>query len=651
MRYPTMILAAILACGPSAVEGDEATRESLQQLYVEPVAVAKRASEPPTLDGRLDDAVWRTVEPAAFGFSDATTPGRPRNTTAMRVACDERHLYVAFDCKELRGIKAGAEGEYNEKVPADDHVSILLFPEGHAFCDEKHSNVAILIKVNPKGATWARRYRYLEGDARPGDAIRIEGLAAAAATYAGRWAAEVKVPLAPFFPDASKMPAVWKANFFRKRWARLYDSVEPGDPGYANWTTSWKPSAFLPTFCPSPDMFGILYLPVGKVVPEKVLALKRGPAQPTKAPVKGKDTALPGFELSPSVLEEFLGGPVAFVRHVDRGPAVRGDLSDPLWRKAEPFVLRYLDLFVGGEVEKNRTYVRLLADDEHVYVGFDCEEAFMQEIRANRDGVDPGGIWTDDCIDALFDPGRTETYRYFYIGANVKGAYTKRRMKNDLAWQPASMRIKTSLADDRWRAEIRVSFEDLGVRKGRMPKMWGGNFFRGRWARRPVMDETPGWPNWDCAWRPNPIGTAHVPEHWGFLWFQKADVVQPHVARFLKARGVDLAAAGLEEMKPVPPKPAPLPEAPPTPAFARKCEARSAGENVLVRFAAKAPTDVAVWIADGKGKVVRHLAAGALGAKAPEPLKADALGQEIVWDGRDDGGRRLEAGAYTVHVG
>ena len=42
----------------------------------------------------------------------------------------------------------------------------------------------------------------------------------------------------------------------------------------------------------------------------------------------------------------------------------------------------------------------------------------------------------DDCIDALFDPGRTETYRYFYIAVNVRGAYfycfTSLELRNSL---------------------------------------------------------------------------------------------------------------------------------------------------------------------------------------------------------------------------
>ena len=62
--------------------------------------------------------------------------------------------------------------------------------------------------------------------------------------------------------------------------------------------------------------------------------------------------------------------------------------------------------------------------------------------------------------------------------------------------------------------------------------------------------------------------------------------------------------------------------------------------QVKIAFTVAVPTDVEVAVLDSAGKVVRHLAAGALGAKnpPPEPLKA-GLAQELSWDGKDDAGK------------
>ncbi len=85
--------------------------------------------------------------------------------------------------------------------------------------------------------------------------------------------------------------------------------------------------------------------------------------------------------------------------------------------------------------------------------------------------------------------------------------------------------------------------------------------------------------------------------------------------------------------------------------FAAVPAAVAEGEGVKITFAAAAPTDCAVWILDEKGEKVRHLAAGMLGGDAPPPLAAKSLKQSLVWDGRDDRGRPVAKGKYTVKVG
>jgi len=77
-----------------------------------------------------------------------------------------------------------------------------------------------------------------------------------------------------------------------------------------------------------------------------------------------------------------------------------------------------------------------------------------------------------------------------------------------------------------------------------------------------------------------------------------------------------------------------------------------AGDQFKIDFAADRETDVAVYIEDADGKVLRHLAAGALGNNAPPPLKPGSLKQSILWDGKDDEGRRVQAAkGLRVRVG
>ena len=84
--------------------------------------------------------------------------------------------------------------------------------------------------------------------------------------------------------------------------------------------------------------------------------------------------------------------------------------------------------------------------------------------------------------------------------------------------------------------------------------------------------------------------------------------------------------------------------------FASKPNVTRVGEGAKLEFAVSAPTDAEVAVLTADGNVVRHLAAGMLGANAPAPFKKDALRQELVWDGRDDSGKPAPGGTFEIRV-
>lgn len=72
-------------------------------------------------------------------------------------------------------------------------------------------------------------------------------------------------------------------------------------------------------------------------------------------------------------------------------------------------------------------------------------------------------------------------------------------------------------------------------------------------------------------------------------------------------------------------------------------------KNWTVTFELDSLSDVEVAIVDPeKSTVVRHLAAGVLGPKAPPPLVANARAQKIAWDGKDDYGNPVPNAARMV---
>jgi len=74
-------------------------------------------------------------------------------------------------------------------------------------------------------------------------------------------------------------------------------------------------------------------------------------------------------------------------------------------------------------------------------------------------------------------------------------------------------------------------------------------------------------------------------------------------------------------------------------------------EGHAITFELKAPNDVRVRVVDDGGKIVRRLACGVVGRRrAATPLKSGSLKQRIVWDGRDDAGKPVDASKCEVVI-
>jgi len=86
-------------------------------------------------------------------------------------------------------------------------------------------------------------------------------------------------------------------------------------------------------------------------------------------------------------------------------------------------------------------------------------------------------------------------------------------------------------------------------------------------------------------------------------------------------------------------------------AFEARPAATKAGDRTKLAFSITAPADVEVAVLDARGKVVKHLAAGLLGASQPppEPLRP-GLSQALEWDGKDDLGRPAAGAPFRFRV-
>ena len=90
-----------------------------------------RVAAPPAIDGRLDEACWRTPpQITRFRCVDADYP-TPTQPTIAWVACDDDTLYIAARCLEERMDMVPAfETGHDGRVWRDDCLEVFLMPGG-----------------------------------------------------------------------------------------------------------------------------------------------------------------------------------------------------------------------------------------------------------------------------------------------------------------------------------------------------------------------------------------------------------------------------------------------------------------------------------------------------------------------------------------
>src|SRR5262245_48028826 len=90
MRFPTGSICLLLSCLsiPAAAASDQASRER-------PAIHAMETSQPPKIDGVLDEAVWKTATPIDKFVQQEPREGQPAtDRTEVRVLYDSKHIYI-----------------------------------------------------------------------------------------------------------------------------------------------------------------------------------------------------------------------------------------------------------------------------------------------------------------------------------------------------------------------------------------------------------------------------------------------------------------------------------------------------------------------------------------------------------------------------
>lgn len=170
----------------------------------------------------------------------------------------------------------------------------------------------------------------------------------------------------------------------------------------------------------------------------------------------------------------------AYEYHIHRASAainVDGDASDPAWQQAELATDFFQMLPMDTGRAEVRTEVRMLYDDQNVYllaINYDLAEGpwMVESLRRDWNFV------KNDNFIFFLDPFDDQT-NGFTFGANAEGAPWDGIMfeggKVDLSWE-SRWQSAVKATDDRWVFEMAVPFKTLRYKQG--ITRWGINFSR-----------------------------------------------------------------------------------------------------------------------------------------------------------------------------
>lgn len=168
--------------------------------------------------------------------------------------------------------------------------------------------------------------------------------------------------------------------------------------------------------------------------------------------------------------------PTMHAVRIDAGqaPVIDGDLSDPVWTKAQAVDEFYQLEPTEGAPASEKTVVRVLYDADNLYIGVMAYDDGPITARVKqRDGNIDG----DDLIRIYLDPDKTRRNAYIFE-INPLGARRDGLIQNNTdvfyewntIWQ-----AKTKMGSKGWSVEVKIPFRSISY--GRRTD-WGFDFFR-----------------------------------------------------------------------------------------------------------------------------------------------------------------------------
>jgi hypothetical protein len=168
--------------------------------------------------------------------------------------------------------------------------------------------------------------------------------------------------------------------------------------------------------------------------------------------------------------------PISLASRIAEAPAIDGALDERVWQEAVPLTgFVQAEPFEGSPASEH-TEVKILYDDEAIYVGVvlhDRDPSLIVTTDTRRDA----NLEEMDSFQMIFDTFRDQQ-NGFVFGTNAAGVQFDaqvRDQEDEESWD-GSWDVRTSTNATNWVAEFRIPLRTL--RYGPAPQTWGVNFFR-----------------------------------------------------------------------------------------------------------------------------------------------------------------------------
>jgi len=227
----------------------------------------------------------------------------------------------------------------------------------------------------------------------------------------------------------------------------------------------------------------------------------------------------------------------------DLAPRIDGVLDDAAWALA-PWTALAVDIEGASKpAPAHATRVRMLWDDEHLYVAAQLDEPHVWATLTEHDSI----VYRDNDFEVFLDP---EGDGLWYVEVEINALGTvfdlaldkpySRGGRAQIHWSPSALRsavrVQGTLNDPRdldqgWTLELAIPHAALAEHAGvplppRAGDTWRLNFSRVQW-QHDVVDgayvKRAGVREDNWVWTPQFAINMHLPELWGYLDFVDGD--------------------------------------------------------------------------------------------------------------------------------